>query len=123
MEKQYLIKVYRANGNYLTTWSDASPSGSTADINGGLGSMTFALARPFDNFGENNDVKLNNDVRVTVHDSETSGAGTLIYSGYISQYSPFIDGKSEGVQVTCLGYASKLASDIYKNGTTVAMAH
>jgi hypothetical protein len=123
VQKKVFVKVYKNNGSYITTWSDASISGFTKTINGGLGQLTIQLARPFENFGEDDDVKFNNEVQVWISDRDTSSTGVKIYSGYISSYNPFIDGKNEGVSITCLGYSTKFSKDYYKSGSTVKITH
>lgn len=119
--KKYTFKIYQPNGNYITSWSDASFDGFRKTINGGLGQCNIKLARQFDNFGENDDVKLNNRVDIICSDGDTSPEGMKIYSGFISSYSPFIDGSNEGVEVVCLGYVSKLATSILKNGSQIEL--
>lgn len=89
-----------------------------------MGECKFDLARKFDDYGEYFDVKLNNEIMIFVTDRDTVGTpelSKLIYSGYISNYEPFISGGREGVAVTCLGYYTKLGQDIYKNGTTTTI--
>jgi len=121
--KKYFIKIYKPNGNYITTISDASFDGFRKQINGGLGELTFKLARKFDDFNEGNEITLNNKVEIWLSDRDTDSTGRKIYTGYISSYSPWIDGENEGVNVTCLGYATKLATSIYKNGSSVEIVH
>jgi len=121
--KRYLFKVYKPNGNYITTWNDATFDGFRMQINGGLGECNVKLARKFDDFGEDVDVKLNNKVEIWLHDKDTTPEGLKIYSGYISAYAPFIDGHNEGVGVTLMGYVSKLATAILKNGSTIAITY
>ena len=121
--KKYLYKVYRANGTYITNWSDATFYGFKMQLNSGMGECIIKLARKFDDFGEDGDVKHNNRVDITVIDQDTSPEGLVIYSGYISGYSPYIDGYTEGISITLLGYISKLATAILKNGSTVSITY
>jgi len=124
VEKHILIKVYDNEGNYLESWDDATFAGFTKEINGGLGECQIKLGRTFDNYGEYFDVKHNNEVRILITDRDTRGTDDkyiLIYSGYISKYTPWIEGGREGVVVHCLGYYTKFAQDIYKNGTTTTI--
>ena len=121
--KRYFFKVYKPNGNYITTWNDATFDGFRMQINGGLGECNVKLARKFDDFGEGVDVKLNNRVEIWLHDKDTPPEGLKIYSGYISAYAPSIDGHNEGVEVTLMGYVSKLATAILKNGSTIAITY
>jgi len=120
-QKKYTFKIYKSNGSYITSWADASFDGFKKTINGGLGECKIKLARKFDDFGENDDVKLNNKVEIICSDGDTPSTGTKIYSGFISNYTPFIDGNSEGVEITCLGYVSKLGTSILKNGSQIEL--
>lgn len=121
--KKYFIKIYEPNGKYINTISDASFNGFRKQINGGLGEFTFDLARKFDDFNEDYEIKHNNKIEIWVSDKDTASTGKKIYTGYISSYNPYIDGSNEGVKVTCLGYVSKLNSSLYKNGSTVEIVH
>jgi len=118
--KSVYFKIYTPEGIPIAeSWEDARFEGFSKQINGGIGACIVKLGRKFDNYGEYDDVKLNNEVQVWIVDKDTDEIGRLIYSGYISQYNPYIkaDG-GEGVEVTLLGYYTKLAQDIWKNGTT-----
>ncbi|HUX55114.1 MAG TPA: hypothetical protein VMV56_11915 [Williamwhitmania sp.] len=119
--KKYTYKVYKSNGNYITSWADASFDGFKKTINGGLGECKIKLARQFDDFGENDDVKLNNKIEIICSDGDTPSTGMKIYSGFISNYTPYIDGNSEGVEITLLGYVSKLGTSILKNSTQIEL--
>ncbi len=124
LRKVVHISVYDADGNYIKTWNDADFTGFRKKINGGLEECIIKLARKFDDYGEYYDVKLNNEVRIKITDEDTIGTADkekLIYSGYISKYEPFIEGGKEGVTISCLGYYTKFAQDIYKNGTTTTI--
>lgn len=108
MAKECFLKVYSISGKYITTWNDASFDSFPQTINGGLGSCEVELARKFDDFGEGADVKFMNEVQIWVVDGDTGVAGKCMYSGYISNISPFIDGHNEGVKLTLLGYVTHL---------------
>lgn len=101
-QKRYVYKVYTDNA-YVTTWSSdvvSEPSFTTV-INGGAGQLKIVLARPFENFGEDSDVKLNNSVDVYVYDIDNQN-GLLLYRGYISTYAPILIGGKEYIEVTLL---------------------
>lgn len=123
-EKNIHINVYSPEGEFLKAWKDATFVGFTKEINGGLGECVIKLARKFDDYGEYFDVKLNNEVQIKITDKDTANTADkekLIYSGYISKYEPWVEGGKEGVTVTLLGYYTKFAQDIYKNGTTTTI--
>src|SRR5207253_1237947 len=95
-------------------------------INGGQGECVLDLKAPFDNFDEGTTVKFLNIVKVyaIVVDTTVSPrtqTSTLIYTGYISRYAPYIDnGGEEGVKVTCLGLAALLSRSYYGSGAPPA---
>jgi len=119
MAKKITIRVNRPDGSFLKEWSNAKFIGFTKQLNAGLGSCMIELGEQMDYSG--NDLSLNNEVQVLISDKDTIGEDDrqkLIYSGYISSYVPWIDGKREGIYVYLLGYYTKLSQDIWKNGTT-----
>jgi len=124
MDKKVLVKVYRSNGEFLKAWDDATFEGFSKNINGGLGECVIKLARKWDDYGEGFDVKLNNEVQILITDEDTIDTDdkcVRIYSGYISKYTPWVEGAKEGITVTLLGYYTKLAQDILKNSTTTTL--
>jgi hypothetical protein len=112
--KEYFCKIFDDSGNFIKVWNDADIDGFSKSINGGLGEATISLARKFDDFGEDEDVALNNEVQIFLSDKDTTAKGKKIYSGYISGYKPFIDGDQEGVKIILMGYVTKLSQDIYR---------
>ncbi len=120
MKKAYFVKVFAPTGIFITSWNDVVFKTFRKVINGGLGELHLQLARPFDNFGEGVDVRLNNEIQIWCADKENSEL--LIYDGYVSAYRCFVDEQSEGVEVICLGYGTTLSSLLYKNGTSITIA-
>ena len=114
--KRVTIKVYTPSGNFLKIWKNAKFERFTKTLNGGLGPCIIELGEKFDYTGS--DLALNNEVRIIINDKDTGESGRIIYSGYISRYVPWINGHREGITVTLLGYYTKLAQDILKEGTT-----
>ena len=99
-----------------------SPSFSS-QINGGYGECILDLDVAFDSFSEGTNINFMNIVKIYAVDT-TNVRGRLIYTGFISKYTPYIDSKSEeGVRVTVLGMVSALALSYYKNGTNFAVTH
>ena len=121
IEKKYFVRVYDVNGNYITTWNDAAFGGFTKIVNGGLGQLDITLARERNDFGEGTDVNLGNRVEITVWDRESGKDGVVIYSGYISTYSPNLP--NERVEITCLGYVTELSQSLYRDEATMAIQH
>lgn len=120
MAKRFLIRVHdHKSGNFIKVWENAQFKGFTKQINGGLSPCEIELGESFDY--EGNDLKLNNEVKIFVSDVDTQGSDEdvkLIYSGYISRYVPWARGGEEGIIVNLLGYYTKFAQDILKNGAT-----
>jgi len=117
--KKFFHKIYDKNGVYLKTWSTEIinvPSFKMV-INSGLGEMTIKLARPFGNFGEDNDVAFRNRVETYISDKEAQN-GRLIYSGYISDYQPVLEGGQEYVDITVFGWVVELEDSDFFDRTT-----
>lgn len=120
--KTITIKVYNPDTTFLKLWNKATFESFTKEINAGLGSCTIELGEPFDYQG--NELQLGNIVEILISDKETLSLPTgylLIYSGYISNYQPWVEGKKEGIRVYLLGHYTKLALDILKNGNQTTL--
>lgn len=115
--KHYIYRIFDQDV-YAATWTKEviSEPKFRMNINGGPGEMVVELARPFDDFGEDVDIKLNNKVEVWVVDKDSPN-GTLLYSGYISGYEPTISEVSETVSVTILGYVAELQRMILRDSS------
>lgn len=85
-------------------------------INGGPGELVVRLTRPFDNFGEDVDVKLNNKVECWVVDKENPD-GLLLFSGFIVGYKPVVDEINEFVDVTIFSYIAELQRMILRDAS------
>lgn len=121
-QKRYFAKFSSSSGRYIGTSNDISFNSFRKTINGGLSELSLSLARPFDDFGEGEDIDFMNHVEIWIVDKESGAEGQLIYSGFIDTYEPFA-GSREGVTVNCLGYVTRLAEVLYKNGTTITITH
>ena len=122
MSKKVIIKVFRPTGEFLKIWNNAKFERFTKELNSGLGPCLIDLGEEFNYSG--GDLKLNNEVQIFIDDTDTIGTpegNRLMYSGYISNYVPWIDGHKEGITVNLLGYYTKFAQDIYKNGNIVVI--
>lgn len=116
-QKYYLYRVYDGS-TYKTTWSQEvlNDPHFRMNINSSAGELTIELSRPFDNFGEDDDVKLNNRVDCYVIDKEAPD-GVLLYSGYISGYKPIIQKAKEYLQVTVFSYAAEFSRMILRDSS------
>jgi hypothetical protein len=139
LQRAYNIKVYSPDGvtlqKSLTTErpDDATmmyvkndPNFKTI-INGGQGECVLDVSAPFDNFSEGTVINFMNVVRiycVTINTSVSppTQTSTLIYTGYVSRYEPYVDQNgNEGVHVTCLGLVSLLTRSYYGSPNTFSV--
>lgn len=110
MTKKYFIyKVYTKAGVLVKTWLKdvVSVPDFTTTINGLPGQMSIDLARTFEEYGEDTDVKLDNRVDCYIYDNEAPN-GELLYRGYISAYQPTLDKGKEIVRITLLPLMSQM---------------
>lgn len=117
MSKVIRIKSFSSAGAFVGNITDATFDSFKKIINGGLGDLTFKLARKIDDFNTSNDVSIGNKLEVWVHDEDSGVAGVMIYSGYIEQQNIMADGNNEYVEIVCLGVTSKLTNDLLKDGS------
>jgi hypothetical protein len=107
-QKHFYYRVFDG-ATIKGVWTDdvISEPSFKVNINGGYSDMKVTLARPFDDFGEDVDVKLNNKVECWVVDKESPN-GKLLYTGYIAGYAPELDEEEEKVQVTLFPFEAEL---------------
>lgn len=104
-KKRFLYKIYDSSGNFITTWNDVISQPTFYNvINGGFSELKIKIAKGVYQFGEDEDVKFSNQIKVFVFDKNTGDSGIQIYSGYLTRYEPIIDGGKETVEVTFLSY-------------------
>lgn len=115
--KHYIYRIFD-EGTYIETWTKEVLSEPTfrSTINGGSGQLMIELGRPFDDFGEDFDVKLNNRVECWVVDRDAPN-GLLLYTGYISAYRPIVRGVTEKVEITVLGYIAEFQRIILRDSS------
>jgi hypothetical protein len=107
--KRFKYEVYTGAGVYITNWGDViSEPEFSMQVNGGLGELKVVLARNADDFGESDDVNFNNQIIVYCFDKDTND-GVKIFNGYISGYTPVLDGNAEYIEISVLGYVAELA--------------
>ncbi|MFA5396038.1 MAG: hypothetical protein WC346_08535 [Methanogenium sp.] len=120
-DRQLIWKVYEEDGTFIEVLNDVISNLSVEKtINGGDNSFTFQLDRKMDDFDENTSIKFNNRIKVYLKDSFNPNGDKLVANGYIVSYKPYLRGKDEGVEVTCLSAVSKLSNDFYRTGTAAA---
>ena len=103
MSKRIVINSYNSAGTFIGNITDATFDSFKKVINGGLGDLTFKLARKIDDFNTNNDVTIGNKIEIWIYDEDTTNYGVAIYSGYIEQQNIKVDGGIEYVEIICLG--------------------
>ena len=128
--KQYFAKVYTptingTGGDFIKEDYDfVFPDSGTAfswALNGGLGECTLRFARNTENFGENDDIALYNQIDIYVLDKESGDSGQIVYSGYIIEYIPTLDGADEYVDVTLWGYGTELGQKVLENAGSTTL--
>jgi hypothetical protein len=120
--KNVAIKVYLPDGTFIKILENVKFEGFTKEINAGLGSCILEIGEAFDYTGR--EISLGNIVEVLISDKDTVSLDdgyVLVYTGYISKYSPYISGGKEGIRVELLGHYTKLSLDILKNGTQTSL--
>lgn len=141
--KRYYYKIYSPNQVYITTWVNDVISDPTFRqvINGGAGELIIKLARPYDNFGEGSDVALQNRVELWVADQDNTTNNTAavaswdsavwdtdlwdgsirsfikLYAGLLQDYAPVLDGDSQYIEVTVLGFVTEASYRILKDSS------
>lgn len=124
--KKYNIKIYDSDGvtHIQTIKPDLlkAPPTFSQEINGGYGECQLDFSLNFDDFGEGDAIAFMNIVKIYAIDSENQ-TGRLIYTGFISQYKPYIRGADQGVEVNLLGLVSLLQLAYYKNGANFTVTH
>lgn len=116
-KKRYGYKLYYSSTDIRDVWGNevvSEPSFRTS-INSGPGELVVRLARRFDEFGEGDDLVLNRKIDVYVYDRDEP-QGALLYQGFLSSYSPVLEGTKEYVEVVILGYSVEIGQRILKDG-------
>ena len=106
-----------SNNNFF--WDDVTFSGFTKRINAGNGDCKLLLARPFDNYGADEDVVKGNIVEIYINDEDANNL--LIYSGYIDVVNLKVEGGKEYVSIKLLGQQTRLAKAPLKNSTATTL--
>lgn len=115
--KKFYYRIYDGN-TFKASWKGeilSTPTFRTV-INGGPGEIIIKMDRPFDEFGEDVDMKLNNRVEIWISDREMP-TGRKLYSGYISGYRPVLDGSRQYLEVTVLSYITEFSRYILRDAS------
>lgn len=123
MKTNVLVKVFTAgNGGYLGSLPQASVSSFEYRIDDGPGECVLTLPSKFDAVDPL--VKLNRYYEIHVFDAAfASEPARVVYEGYVSLIEREISESGEGIKVHLLGHHTKMAMDVYRNGTTTTIAH
>ena len=127
LQKQFTCKIFDQDGTtFLKNFVQIKNVPSfKSRLNGIYGECVLDLDLPFDNFDEGTSIDFMNIVKIyaLTLDSATQ-TETLIYTGFISKYEPYIVGTGEeGVKVTLLSLGSLLSFSYYKNGSNFTVTH
>lgn len=125
-KKEYITKIYEPDGSTIVTVLShkklAKPPTFSSKINGGQGELKLDLLLPFDDFGEASSIDFDYIVKLVMV-SEDYPDGVTLYSGVLMEYEPFANEKKQGVTINCLGLASTLTFDYYKDGSSYTVSH
>lgn len=113
------VKIFDGTtGAYLYTYNNIVLGGFSKIINSGLGECNCSIAIPLNEFSANSNViKLLNKVIIEIVDVYTPPEGVIVYSGYISKINPSWDTQGSHVNITILGYATDLTTDIMEQSS------
>ena len=117
MEKRFNIQVFDSDADFKGTVSQDKIKNKISfeeEVNGGQRQLVLSLAYDFDDFPDF--LTPFNFIRVFAVTTENP-KGILIYSGWISQITPFISDRNEGVEVVAMGLATMLNLSLYKDGS------
>jgi hypothetical protein len=114
--KRAFCKTYTNSGTYKGVFTDFTFSSFTSSLNSGLGDLTINIPRRFDEYAINGDIELGNRVKVFI--SDVNGDDVLVYSGIIDEIDLAVS-DSESVTISCSGYTTQLADDIYQESGVV----
>ena len=122
--KRFVYKIYDSAGNFITTWADViSLPTFYQEINKGFSELKLQLARSIYQFGESEDVKYMNQIKVYVFDGDTGYNGIQIYSGYLTRYEPITNGQEETLEVTFLSYWLEAARYVLEDSGDTKVAY
>lgn len=117
--KKYQVKVFEKDG--ITLIETINPNeirnkiSFKSSMNSGLGELRIVLNRKFDDYDEGGMVDIINIVKVFEFDAVNINP-KLIYTGFVSQYTPFTKGDADGVEMTCLGLISMFKFSKFTDG-------
>lgn len=117
-QKTYIYRVYDESNNFVGVWDKdiASEFALGEEINSAGSQVTVKLARPANDFGEGVTVDFNFKVKIYAVDAGAPN-GTLVFTGYISNYVP-VWGQDE-INITLLGYGADLGEYMIHGGASV----
>lgn len=123
--KKFTIKIYQSDGStFLKAFDNSMIKNDISFIsraNGGLGELVLDVNLPFDE--KDSSIDFMNVVKVYMS-NEDNPKGKLIYTGFISRFTPYFTAGNEGVRVTVLGLVSLLAYAYYKTaGGSFTVSH
>lgn len=117
------IRVYTPSGVLINTWNEASFDQVVKEIGADVNECVISLNKAFDYSGV--ELALGNFIEILAYGSNITSNESLteklIFKGFISLVEPFLNGKKEGITVRCLSHASRLSSDLMKDGTTTTL--
>lgn len=118
-KRQLIYKIYEEDDTFVSVLTDVVGNLSIRkEVNGGDNEFVITLARKIDDFGEDTEIAFNRRIKVYLQDEFNPAGDKLVAYGYIVSYKPYLQGKDEHVEVTCLSALSKLKNDFFRTGTS-----
>lgn len=111
--KEIYIKTYDTSGNIKGFFYDFVFSQFTQSLNSGLGELQVTIPRKFDDFGLNDTIAKDYEIRLIVSDQDGT---TTQYSGRVDEIVSSVSDK-ESVTLRCSGYVSELALNLLEGSS------
>ena len=122
--KEILYKLYDSSGTFITTWTDVvSDLVVKTVINGGIEPITVRLARLETQYGEGEDVKQGNLLKVYIFDKESGTNGVCVYSGILASYVPTVSGGEEFIDVQFYSHFWDMNNKMLANGVATEVTY
>lgn len=125
VNKVYQYKVYDPDHTALiTVWDDViNDPNFNAVTNGGADAISIQLARTSNSFGEGEDINFNNIVDIWCFDTDEPTDGVLVFSGYISQYTPTLRGQEQYLDVEVYSFFAELNRYMIEDAGSTEVAY
>lgn len=120
LKKTYSVKVFDKSGNtFRGEFPLLDEYRIEKNINGGVGPLSFTIARKFDDYNADGLINLLDCVEIWLQDKETHGR--RVYSGLIDNIEAGVDETGETVTLNCIGHTSRFSQSLDWDGTNIRL--